>query len=52
MPKKRNKETGSIISFGLKKEQKRALEKEALELDISVAKLIRRKLYGQKKQET
>lgn len=46
MTKKKNLVTGECITFGVRPEQKKALEQEAEELDISLGKLIRKKIYG------
>jgi len=51
MPKKKNIKTGSYITFGLKPEQKKELEKEAEEQDISLGKLMRKKVFEDKKEE-
>lgn len=50
MPKIKNIETEVYITFGLLKEQKEKLKKEADEKDISIGKLVRRKLFPRNKK--
>lgn len=45
IPKIKNLEVDGYFTFGLSKEQKKELEKQAYKEDVSIAKYIRRKLF-------